>query len=372
MKNKIKLFWITGSNFYSVDEPLMSELNHIFDIFWVILIQHNDKEKEYIEKSFSQMGIQGKIVYLERFRSLQNLHIYNHVIKDLKKGNYDFFYINFLGMPYFIPLLFISGINSKKLIYACHDFVEHKDIKKRRFISQYKKLIFQHVKTVKLFSYTQYKFFKIKYPNLNSFYTPLCLQNYGMPSIKKENNNIVHFLFFGLIRENKGLEILIKAGNLLYTKFPGKFIIDIYGKADNWDNYNNMIEYAECFNLNIRHIYGEEIPNIFTQSDYIVLPYKDVTQSGPLSIAYNYNLPVIASDHDGFKEFIEDKKNGFLFKNNNAMELFKIMSDILQNKYNYNQIKVEQKKYTEQNLQLSNIIQGYKKNFIALYHKIYE
>jgi hypothetical protein len=33
MKNKIKLFWITGSNFYSVDEPLMSELNHIFDIF---------------------------------------------------------------------------------------------------------------------------------------------------------------------------------------------------------------------------------------------------------------------------------------------------------------------------------------------------
>lgn len=54
------------------------------------------------------------------------------------------------------------------------------------------------------------------------------------------------------------------------------------------------------------------------------------------------------------------------------MELFKIMSDILQNKYNYNQIKVEQKKYTEQNLQLSNIIQGYKKNFIALYHKIYE
>ena len=87
MKNKIKLFWITGSNFYSVDEPLMSELNHIFDIFWVILIQHNDKEKEYIEKSFSQMGIQGKIVYLERFRSLQNLHIYNHSYKKiLKKG----------------------------------------------------------------------------------------------------------------------------------------------------------------------------------------------------------------------------------------------------------------------------------------------
>lgn len=43
-----------------------------------------------------------------------------------------------------------------------------------------------------------------------------------------------------------------------------------------------------------------------------MLPYQDVAQSGPHMIAYNYNLPVIASDINGFVERVEDGKMVFI------------------------------------------------------------
>ena len=52
-----------------------------------------------------------------------------------------------------------------------------------------------------------------------------------------------------------------------------------------------------------------------------MLPYQDVAQSGPHMIAYNYNLPVIASDIDGFAERVEDGVNGFLFRVNDKESL---------------------------------------------------
>ena len=45
-----------------------------------------------------------------------------------------------------------------------------------------------------------------------------------------------------------------------------------------------------------------------------MLPYQDVAQSGPHMIAYNYNLPVIASDIEGFAERVEDGENSFLVR----------------------------------------------------------
>lgn len=72
-----------------------------------------------------------------------------------------------------------------------------------------------------------------------------------------------------------------------------------------------MIGNTSNITAEFRRIDDEEIPELFTKSDYLVLPYEDVAQSGPHMIAYNYNLPVIASDIDGFKERVVDGENGF-------------------------------------------------------------
>ena len=55
------------------------------------------------------------------------------------------------------------------------------------------------------------------------------------------------------------------------------------------------------------------------------MPYREVTQSGPLMIAFNYGILPIVSDLGGFKEHITDNINGFLFKSESSNDLAKVM-----------------------------------------------
>ena len=48
-----------------------------------------------------------------------------------------------MGLPYLFPLLLWLGIDPNRIVYPCHDFLDHVDIKNRRAISIYKKYIFQ-------------------------------------------------------------------------------------------------------------------------------------------------------------------------------------------------------------------------------------
>ena len=360
---KKKIAWITGSNFFNVDEPLIKPLCQHFEITWVILIPKREKEKDEIYQKFKDKKVKGWIQELDRFRSLKNILVYIKTIKRLKKTSPDLYYIDFLGLPYFFPLLRFAHIKHHKLIYACHDFIDHVNIKNRKLISTYKKFIFNTVGNVKLFSKNQYKLFKATYPDNKTFYSPLCLQDYGNPLRERENTGIIRFLFFGLIRENKGLDILIKAANKLYETYPKQFIVSIFGKANDWEQYDKLIIHKECFDLKIQRINNAEIPNLFNSADFLVLPYRDVTQSGPLSIAYCYNIPVIASDHDGFREFIEDKKTGFLFKDGDVDELYRVMSNIIEKQIDYNRMKYLQKQFTDENLSLNKIVNRYKDMF---------
>lgn len=361
-----KIAWITGSNFFNVDEPLMRQLNKFYNIYWVVFIQKNEKEKEYLHKQFVATGLKGEILILGRLRSLKTLLIYFKTIYKLKKWSPDLFYIDCLGMPFLFPIIRIAGLQRRKLMYACHDFVDHLNIKRRGMISLYKKFIFKTVLNVKFFSLTQRRLFESQYQGYRTFYSPLCLQYYGEPQRKKINDGKIHFLFFGSIRENKGLDILISAVNILNRKLPGRFMVSICGYSDNWGIYEKLIEDPNCFNLRIERIRNNEIPDLFSIADYLVLPYRDVTQSGPLSIAYSYNLPVIASNHDGFKEFIKDNETGLLFADGDANDLSNIMEKAVLNLVEYEKLKEAQRKFISTYLSMNVIVSEYDQMFHEL------
>ena len=92
---------------------------------------------------------------------------------------------------------------------------------------------------------------------------------------------------------------------------------ELYAK----DFYQQLIGNAPNITATFRRIDDEEIPELFTKSDFLMLPYEDVAQSGPHMIAYNYHLPVIASNIDGFAERVVSGENGFLFKRNDLKDL---------------------------------------------------
>lgn len=367
MKNRV--FWITGSCFFDVDENVLPGISKYFFIYWVIIRQKGSfYTKEQMASFMDKHKIDGYVVDLERMLSFNAIGIYLRIIKLMHQLKADLCYVNFIGLPFLFPMLFISGISKRKIVYACHDYVDHVNIKNRSWLIVYKKFIFRAFGNFHFFSRTQQSLFEHEHSKF-SFYAPLALKGFGEPTAIRAKSELVTFLFFGTIRENKGLEILLKAGNRLYEQYAGKFVIRIYGGCINWSKYQSIIKHDECFDLQIRNISNDEIPNLFSSSNYLVLPYRDVTQSGPLLISYYYKLPVIASDHDGFREYVNDKQNGFLFQDGDSDNLYEVMSSIIEKRYDYDIMRKNLTLFIEQNCTLDNIINLYKKEFECIINK---
>jgi glycosyltransferase involved in cell wall biosynthesis len=121
-------------------------------------------------------------------------------------------------------------------------------------------------------------------------------------------------LFFGLIRDYKGLDLLIEAFTMLDDSYQLVIAGECYGS---FDKYRSMIESSGCserIHVMERYISDDEIPVLFSAADALMLPYRSATQSGVVSLAYNYELPMVSTPVGDFAETIEKKSSGMVSK----------------------------------------------------------
>jgi glycosyltransferase involved in cell wall biosynthesis len=117
-------------------------------------------------------------------------------------------------------------------------------------------------------------------------------------------------LFFGLIRDYKGLDLLIDALSLLDDSYQLLIAGESYGS---FDKYQKQIDYSpakDCIKIFNHYISDLEVPVLFSAADVLVLPYKSATQSGVIPIAYHFEVPVLATGVGGLKETIEGAGTG--------------------------------------------------------------
>lgn len=360
---KKRVFWLTGSSLYDVDEKLVPALNKLYDIHWYVIVQRDSFYKSSdILRYMKEQHVKGTVVDWPRLRTIKSFCKFLEVAMIIKNRKYDLAYIDYLGIPYMFPLFYLLRLHKKKIVYACHDFIDHVKIENRGFITNYKRFVFKKFPYFQLFSKTQLELFAKLYSK-KMFFAPLALKGFGDSNLIKANDGKVTFLFFGKIQERKGLEYLIKAANIAYEHCPNKFTVKVCGACADWKKYEDMIKHPECFDLRIRRIENNEIPNLFALADYLVLPYKEVTQSGPLLISYNYNVPVIASRHPGFSEYISHGKTGFMFENADEKSLASVMIEIIEGKYDMSEIKANLASFIHDNVSLESIVKKYDDGF---------
>jgi len=80
-----------------------------------------------------------------------------------------------------------------------------------------------------------------------------------------------------------------------------------------------------------RFVSDEEMAEILTISDAMVMPYRSATQSGILANAINFKLPCIVSDVEGLTEHLTDNKSAMIFPSENATALKQAIESILEN-----------------------------------------
>jgi glycosyltransferase involved in cell wall biosynthesis len=128
-------------------------------------------------------------------------------------------------------------------------------------------------------------------------------------------------LFLGRIKPYKGLEYLLSAFQLLASRHANyrliiageqkkgseKYLDEVLGTIDREFKPEQII-------LKVQFIPDDEMELYLKAADVLVLPYKEIFQSGVLFLGYSFGLPVVATDVGSFREEIIEGKTGFLCK----------------------------------------------------------
>jgi glycosyltransferase involved in cell wall biosynthesis len=119
-------------------------------------------------------------------------------------------------------------------------------------------------------------------------------------------------LYFGFIRNYKGVDLLIKSFGALDDSYDLVLAGEPYGDFSGYEKLIDSTGIRSRVKLHIRYIEEKEIPVFFSAADVCVLPYRTGTQSGIIGMAYHFGLPVIATNVGGLAEMIEDEKTGLI------------------------------------------------------------
>ena len=120
-------------------------------------------------------------------------------------------------------------------------------------------------------------------------------------------------MFFGLIRDYKGLDTLLEAW-ADFRRDGYKLLIagEFYASRD---RYIDMIHRLGLESEVVMHDYfipDDRVKYYFSAADCVVLPYKSATQSGVTQICYNFCTPVIVTNVGGLAEIVPDGRVGYV------------------------------------------------------------
>ena len=124
-----------------------------------------------------------------------------------------------------------------------------------------------------------------------------------------------YLLFFGFIRDYKGLDLLIKAmTDERLKQLPIRVIVagEYYANEAEYEKLINETGIRDRLDLFNDFIPDEEVATYFSASDLVVQPYKHATQSGVTQIAYHFEKPMIVSNVGGLPEMVPHGKAGFV------------------------------------------------------------
>ena len=212
------------------------------------------------------------------------------------------------------------------------------------------------------------RFLKIVFKKKNIFYFNLPYDSITNKFEVKKNIKQKYILFIGNIKYYKGLDLLIKAFSELDENVKCSFKLLIVGK-------NKFKLKIKDKNIKIINKYvDDKYVNFFINNCHlIILPYRDIDGSGILSLAINYEIPVITSNLLGFKEILTSYEEDDFFISDSVESLKEKLSNIMSDKNNLDKLKFKIKETkmkmnnwdsVSENLIKSNFFQNHQQVFV--------
>lgn len=149
-------------------------------------------------------------------------------------------------------------------------------------------------------------------------------------------------LFFGRISKYKGLEFLYRAVEQLCGRIDN-IKLTVAGRCT--VGYREpekpaLLNGGRIIRLN-GYITNEKLCKLFIESQIVVCPYVDATQSGVIMTAYAFEKPVIVTDVGGLTEYVVRNKTGAVVSPEDDRALAMAMEKLLLDKNLYQSMQKE-------------------------------
>lgn len=160
-----------------------------------------------------------------------------------------------------------------------------------------------------------------------------------------------YLLFFGFIRDYKGLDLIIKAMSRLKSQIKNLKLIVAGEFYSNPEKYYELIDdlgLRQHIIMQTEFIPDSKVGLYFSVADLIVQPYKSATQSGVTQIAYHFEKPMVVTNVGGLSELIPHGKVGYVVEPDEesiANAVYKYFKENKEQEFIEN-IKREKKKYS--------------------------
>jgi len=126
-----------------------------------------------------------------------------------------------------------------------------------------------------------------------------------------------YILFFGFIREYKGLDLLIKAfSDDRFRELPVKLLVagEFYSDGQKYIDLIDQLQLKDRVIMRNDFIANEQVADYFCSADIVAQPYKSATQSGVTQIGFHFGKPMLVTNVGGLAEIIHHGKIGYVTK----------------------------------------------------------
>jgi len=251
------------------------------------------------------------------------------IIRECKPDKIIFpWWVTFWVPPFLFMSILAKHCSAAEVVFICHNVVEHesnplKELASKALLSKADRLITHcQRETHKLQELLQNKVKVVT--GFHPTYQELGDKRFPKEQAKQTlglQGDVL--LFFGFVREYKGLSILLDA---LPTVLKEKKVTLVVA-GEFWGNrrayYDQIDRLRICSHVRIidRYIPNEEMGIYFAAADVVVQPYLRASGSGVCQLAFGFDRPVIATDVGSLSEAIADGVNGRIVAPNDPAAL---------------------------------------------------
>lgn len=124
-----------------------------------------------------------------------------------------------------------------------------------------------------------------------------------------------YLLFFGLIRDYKGLDLTLTALASPEIQDPSIHLIvagEFYEPREKYDQLIAELGLANRVTIVDQFIPTGDIRYYFSAADLVIQTYKTASQSGVSQMAYHFECPILVTDVGGLGEVVHHQKTGYV------------------------------------------------------------